>query len=114
MTFFTILGFILFATLAVFGLIDFIKTIHRIDKAYQEQIDKVQEELDQEHRERLQYLAGIKSKAEVKTVPAKLGADIVGELLADTEVDLLKEIEQDKEKLKKVFHPAVNKQYTRR
>ena len=71
MAFFTILGFILFATLAVFGLIDFIKTIQKIDRAYQEQIDKVQEELDQAERQRLQYLAGIKVKAEAPQVPVK-------------------------------------------
>jgi hypothetical protein len=107
MTFFVILGFILFATLAVFGLIDFIKTIHRIDKAYQEQINKVQEELDQAKKERLQYLAGIKTKSEVKPVPAKLGPEIVGELLAESEIEVLKEIAE------KAVSDA-KKQYTRR
>jgi hypothetical protein len=104
MTFFVILGFVLFATLAVFGLIDFVKTIHRIDKAYQEQIDKVQDELDQAKKERLQYLAGIKVKTEAAQVPVKLGADIVGELLADSQVEVLKELKDKK----------VSKQYTRR
>jgi hypothetical protein len=107
MTFFIILGFIVFATLAVFGLIDFIKTIQRIDRAYQEQINKVQEELDQAKKERLQYLAGIKTKAEVKPVPAKLGPEIVGELLAESEIEVLKEIAE------KSVSDA-KKQYTRR
>jgi hypothetical protein len=104
MTFFVILGFVLFATLAVFGLIDFIKAIHRIDKAYQEQIDKIQEELDQAKKERLQYLAGIKTKTDVPQVPAKLGPEIVGELLAESEIEVLKELEEKK----------ISKQYTRR
>lgn len=108
MAFFTILGFILFATLAVFGLIDFIKTIQKIDRAYQEQIDKVQEELDQAERQRLQYLAGIKVKAEAPQVPVKLEPEIVGELLAESETEVWLQIERE---LKK---EAVSKQYTRR
>jgi hypothetical protein len=113
MTFLVILGFVLFGTLAVFGLIDMLRTIQRVDKLYKEKLDQAYDEIEKGHRERMQYLAGIKTKAEVKTVPAKLGPEIVGELLAESEVDLLKEIEQDKEKLKNVFYP-VGKQYTRR
>jgi hypothetical protein len=104
MTFLIILGFVLFATLAVFGLIDMLRTIQRVDKLYQERLDQAYEEIEKEHRERLQYLAGIKTKAEVKTVPAKLGPEIVGELLADSQVEVLKELEEKK----------VSKQYTRR
>jgi hypothetical protein len=114
MTFLVILGFVVFGTLAVFGLIDMLRTIQRVDKLYRERLDQAYEEIEKEHRERMQYLAGIKTKAEVKTVPAKLGPEIIGELLADTEVDLLKEIEQEKEKFSKVSHPPVSKQYTRR
>jgi predicted PurR-regulated permease PerM len=108
MTFLVILGFVLFGTLAVFGLIDFIKTIQRIDRAYQEQIDKVQEELDQVQRERLQYLAGIITIPEVSQVPVKLEPEIVGELLAESETEVWLQIERE---LKK---EATSKQYTRR
>jgi hypothetical protein len=108
MTFLVILGFVLFGTLAVFGLIDFIKTIQRIDRAYQEKIDKVQEELDQVQRERLQYLAGIITIPEVPQVPVKLEPEIVGELLAESETEVWLQIERE---LKK---EATSKQYTRR
>jgi hypothetical protein len=110
----TILGFIAFATLSVFGFISIMKQIQEVDNVYQKRIAKLEEENENIQRERLQYLAGIKTKTEVPQVPAKLGPEIVGELLAESEVDLLKEIEEDQEKLKKVFHPAVGKQYTRR
>jgi hypothetical protein len=110
----TILGFVLFAVLSVFGTINVLMQLKKLDVDHKALVDKLQHEKEKEAVERLQFLAGIKTKTEVPQVPVKLGSDIVGELLAESEVDLLKEIEQDKEKLKKVFHPAVSKQYTRR
>jgi len=114
MTFLVILGFVLFATFAVFGIIDTVYKLRTLSEQHEAVIKQIQEDQEKEKIDRLQYLAGIKTKQEVKPVPQKLGPEIIGELLADTEVDLLKEIEEDKEKLKKVFHPAVSKQYTRR
>ena len=114
MTILIILGFVAFATFSVFGFVSIMKQINELDNLYKKRIAKLEEEKDKAEVERFQYLAGIKTRAEVPVVPAKLGPDLIGELLADTEVDLLKEIEEDKEKLKKVFHPAVGKQYTRR
>jgi hypothetical protein len=113
MTFLVILGFVLFATFAVFGIIDTVYKLRTLSEQHEAVIKKIQEDQEKEKVDRLQYLAGIKTKSEVKPVPAKLGPEIVGELLADSEVDLLKDIEEDKEKLKNVFYP-VGKQYTRR
>ena len=110
----TILGFVLFAVLAVFGSINVVMQLKKLDADHKDLVDKLQQEKENESIERLQFLAGIKTKTEAPQVPAKLGPEIVGELLAESEVDLLKEIEQEKEKFSKISHPPASKQYTRR
>lgn len=101
-----ILGFVLFSVFAVFGIINGIIQLRKLNADHNELIKKVEEEKQKEHVARLQYLAGIKTKAEVTTVPAKLGADIVGELMQETEVEVMKDISDKKQK--------ISAQYTRR
>lgn len=101
-----ILGFIFFAVFAVFGIIDGIIKMKYLDDNHKATLKRIEEDRDKAERERLQYLAGIKTKAEVTTIPAKLGPDIVGELMQETEVEVMKELSEKKQK--------ISAQYTRR
>lgn len=93
-----ILGFVVFAVLSVIGTISILKQINEVDRLFEQRISKLEQEKEELEKERLQYLAGIKTNKEAPQVPVKLGPDLIGELLAESEVELLKELEEKPKK----------------
>ena len=110
MTFLVILGFVIFATFAVFGFIDTVYKYKQLNDQHQAVLKQIEEEQEKELRERLQYLAGIESKVETLKSDPEVKKDVLSELMQETaqQVDIDMMLQQEE------LAKKVSKQYTRR